>query len=225
MGENTMKDADPRARVTRLAEGGNYLGAYLYLKEAELERLDHVELVGVLAGAVADELSRTRRDDRERIYYLRSLLAWILRDVPGLGPLYREQLRDSRSRGGLLGSFARGIENAGDIAGGRKSVADGLEDVSEDVRRNLEDAAEAVQSGEAGTRLNEFLNSAEQGIRDGIDQIGAVFRSLNEQTDSVRGQREETSEDAEFTQEGEGMDPGATDADDGDVDAGGEDER
>lgn len=177
-----MKEANPRAHVTRLIEESNHLGAYLYLKEAELERGEYVELVGVLAGAVVEELSRTRRDDRERLHYLRSILAWILRDVPGLGSIYREQLRESRGGGGFLSSVTRGIRNAGDVTSGRKSVSEGFEDAAEDVRRNFESAADAVKSGEAGSQLNEFLSSAETGIRQGLDQLGEFFKTLNEQS-------------------------------------------
>jgi len=179
-----MKEANPRAHVTRLIEESNHLGAYLYLKDTELERGEYVELVGILAGAVVEELSRTRRDDRERLHYLRSILAWILRDVPGLGSIYREQLRESRGGGGFLSSVTRGIRNAGDVSSGRKSVSEGFEDAAEDVRRNFESAADAVKSGEAGSQLNEFLGSAETGIRQGLDQLGEFFKTLNEQSGS-----------------------------------------
>jgi len=182
-----MKAANPREHVTRLIEGSNHMGAYLYLKDAELDHDDYVELVGMLAGSVVDQLSRTRRDDRERIYYLRSILAWIMRDVPGLGTLYREQLRDAAGgAAGLLGSFSRGLRNAGDVASGRKSVSDGFQDAADDVRYNVEGAAEAVRSGEAGVRLNEFLHSAESSVRQGLDQLGDFFRTLNEQSEMER---------------------------------------
>ncbi|MEE8442027.1 MAG: hypothetical protein V3S41_09910 [Spirochaetia bacterium] len=179
-----MKEANLRAHVVRLVEESNHLGAYLYLKDAEVDRQEYVELVGVLAGAVFEELSSTRRDDRERIYYLRSVLAWILRDVPGLGSLYREQLRDSRGGGGLLSSITRGIQNAEDFTSGRKSVSEGFQDATEDVRRSFENAADAVKSGEAGSQMNEFLSSAETGIRRGLDQLGEFFKTLNEQAGS-----------------------------------------
>jgi len=204
-----MKEADPRAHVERLIEQSNHLGASLYLKEAELDRSEYVELVGVLAGAVVEELSRARRDDRERIHYLRSILAWILRDVPGLGPLYREQLRDARGGGGFLESLTRGIRNAGDVTSGRKSVSEGLQDAAEDVRRNFDNVSESVNSGEAESRLNEFLGSAESNIRQGLDQLGDLFRTMNDRSESdstdtptAAGQdAEEEVEDASFEPE------------------------
>lgn len=190
-----MKDADPRARVARLIREENHLGAYMYLKDAGLERDEYVELVGVLAGAVANELSKTRRDDRERIYYLRIILAWVLRDVPGLGSIYREQLRESRGGAGLLSSVARGIQNAGDVTSGRKSVSEGFRDATDDVRRNIEDAADAVKSGEAGSKVNEFFSSAESGIRNGLDQLTEFFSALNARSDGSATDAESESED------------------------------
>lgn len=222
-----MREANPRAHVTRLITERNYLGAYLYLKETELEREEFVELVGLLAGAVVDELSRTRREDRERIYFLRSILAWILRDVPGLGSLYREQLRESRGGSDWLGSVSRGFRNARDMASGSKSMSEGFQDAADEAKKNLEDAAEAVKSGEAGARLSEFLGSTEAGIRQGLDQLSAFFRTLNEQSAAgdeagARGEEKTESdarraarasaqrdvEDAEFEESDDGGDAG-----------------
>ncbi len=212
-----MREANPRAHVNRLINERNYLGAYLFLKETELERDEHVELVGVLASSVVDELSRTRREDRERIFFLRSILGWILRDVPGLGSLYREQLRDARAGNDWLGSVSRGFHNARDMATGRKSVSEGFQEAADEAKRNWEDAAESIRSGDTGSRLTEFLGSAESGIRQGLDQLSAFFRTLNEQaadgekpdesqSDAERAARASADrdvEDADFEETGE----------------------
>ena len=189
-----MKDANPKAHVTRLIGERNYVGAHLYLKEAELERAEYLELVGSVAGAIIDELSMTRRDDRERVYYLRSLLAWIFRDVPGLSALYREQVRESKGGTDVLGGLFRGVRNIGDVASGRKSVSEGIQDAAEDARRNVEDATEAARESDAGARIGEFLSFAEKGIRDGLDQLGSFFRSLNETDDSAPADEPEQSD-------------------------------
>ena len=211
-----MRVANPRAHVERLIGNSNYVAAHLFIREAELEREEYIELVGMVAGSVADELSRTRRDDRERLCFLRSTLAWILRDVPGLGSLYREQLREARGGGGgIVESVARGIRNAGDIAAGRKSVSEGLEDVADDVRQNVGTAADAVSSGEAASLFNEFLANAETGVRDGLDQLGEFFRSLNE-----RSAANESTNAAAYEEEEGG--PGVGGADTGDASVGSE---
>lgn len=176
-----MKEANPRVHLNRLITDRNYLGAQLYLREAELESDERNELIGALATAVVDELSRTRRDDRERLVYLRSVLAWVLREVPGLGSLYREQLRSATGRTDLFSEVTRGFRNIGDVASGRKSMSEGFQDAADDARRNFEDASERWRSGESGDQVNEFLSSAEKGLRQGLDQLGAFFRSLNEE--------------------------------------------
>lgn len=188
-----MREANPKAHLTRLITDKNYLGAQLYLKQAELETEERNELLGMLAASVVDELSRTRREDRERIVYLRSVLAWILREIPGLGSLYREQLRGAVGGADLLSEMARGFRNFGDVASGRKSVGDGLNEAADDARRNFEDTAERFRSGESGDRVNEFISGAEKGIRQGLDQLGEFFRVMNEEREG--GGSHHTAED------------------------------
>ncbi len=217
-----MREANPRAHLTRLVSDRNYLGAQLYLREADLERDERNELLGMLATAVVDELSRTRRDDRERIVYLRSVLAWILREVPGLGSMYREQLRSSAGGGDVVSQFARGMRTFGDVAAGRTSFTD----AADEARHNFEEATERFRSGESSDQMNDFLSSAEKGIRDGLDQLGAFFQALNEDREpregpaadeeasgpdeearaAARADSESDVEDAEFAPEDEGQD-------------------
>jgi hypothetical protein len=216
-----MREASARAHVTRLIHESNFVGAYLYLKDAELEKEEHDELVGMLASSVAEEISSTRRDDKERIYFLRSILAWILRDVPGLSGLYREQLREQQGGNDLLSFFARGARNIGDVATGRKRVSDGIQDAADEAKRNLEDAAESIRSGETRDRLNQFFSSAQDGLRSGLDQLGAFFKELNEEasdddtttsespeeSDAASAARADTDrdvEDVEFTPDDDG---------------------
>jgi hypothetical protein len=196
----------------RLIGEKNYLGAQLFLKKAEVDEDERSELLGLLAAAVVDELSATRREDRERITYLRSVLSWVLREVPGLGSTYREQLRDREGRQDLLSDLSRGFRNFGDVARGRKSFSEGIEDAADDVRRNLEDAGERVRSGETGERTSEFLANAERGIKEGLDQLGSLFRSMTEQMEgrpeqqprerdrdaAAKAEAERDVEDAEF---------------------------
>lgn len=174
-----MNQQELLASVTRALTEKNYVGAYLLLRESQLDRAVRYEYTGRIAATVVDELSRTRRDDRERIYYLRSLLAWIFKDVPGLAALYREQLRGTTGGNDWLGGFARGVNNIGDVASGRKTVGNGLQDAADDAYRQAERAAEQFAGTETGAQVNEFLSAAERGIRDGIGQLGNFFRALN----------------------------------------------
>lgn len=174
-----MTHQETTASVTRALDEKNFMGAYLLLRESNLEKAVRYEYTGRIAATIVDELSRTRRDDRERIYYLRSLLAWIFRDVPGLASMYREQLRVTAGGVDLLGGFARGVSNIGDVAGGRKSVRDGIQDAADDAYRSAEQAAEEFTSGETGEQVSRFLSAAEQGIRDGLTQLGNFFRAMD----------------------------------------------
>ena len=219
-----MKDVNPRARIQRLIGDRNYLGAQLYLKEVEIEADERNELFGTLAAAVVDELSRTRREDRERIVYLRSVLAWILREIPGLGSVYREQLRAMTGGNDPLSGVTRGIRNLGDIASGRKSVGEGLAEAADDARRSFEDAADQLRDEAPSDQVGDFLSAAEKGIRGGLDQLGAFFRAMNEQEAeadhrterhdrdedrraAARADNEQDVEDAEFTPDDQ---PGAS---------------
>ncbi len=175
-----MKDVNPRARVSRLIDERNFLGAQLFLKETDIAEDERNELLGVLATAVVDELSRSRREDRERLAYLRSVLAWILREVPGLGALYREQLREVSGGTDPFSDFRRGLRSFGDVAAGRKSVRDGLSEAAEEARLRFDDAAEQLRSGEPPEDVADFLTAAEKGIRGGLDQLSAFFRAMNE---------------------------------------------
>ncbi len=222
-----MKEANPKAHLTRLITDRNYLGAQLFLQKAEVEPGERDELMGMLATAVVDELSKTRRDDRERIMFLRSILAWILREIPGLGSLYREQLRATQPGSGILPNVGRGIRNFTDVATGKKSVSEGFTEAADDARRSFEDAADRMRSEEPRERVNEFLSAAEEGIRSGLDQLGSFFRSMNgseppeegttpdsssdaddAQRAAARADRDEDVEDAEFESSQEENEPG-----------------
>ncbi len=184
LGGSSMKDVNPQARVSRLIEERNFLGAQLFLKEAEIGEDERSELLGVLATAVVDELSRTRREDRERLAYLRSVLAWILREVPGLGGLYREQLREVSGSTDAFADLRRGLRSFGDMAAGRKSVSEGLSEASDEARRRFDDAAEQLRSGEPSEDVADFLSAAEKGIRGGLDQLSALFRAMNDEAET-----------------------------------------
>ncbi len=212
-----MKDVNPRSRVSRLIEERNFLGAQLFLREAEIADDEKGELLGLLATAVVDELGRTRREDRERLAYLRSVLAWILREVPGLSGLYREQLREISGGADAFADLRRGLRSLGDVAAGRKSVSEGLSDATDEARRRFEEAADELGSGEPPEDVADFLAAAEKGIRGGLEQLGAFFRAMNEQTEAAEERRsrdedgraaakadsEQDVEDADFSSEDE----------------------
>lgn len=199
-----MTEANPDAQLTRLLSEKNFVGAHLYIRRADVDVAEREELIGRLAASIVDELSQTRRENRERLVYLRGVLAWVLREVPGLAPLYREQLQLSMGRTDLFGELAKGVRNLGDVAAGRKSFQEGVQEASDGFRRNAEDAGERMRSDPNGARMTEFFSSAERGIREGLDQFSEMLRGMNERNegtssseDSSRDERAASRADAD----------------------------
>lgn len=197
-----------KERVDQMIDDHNFVAAYMAVKQSGLSELDRTELAGLIVARIVDDLGRsTRRDERERAIYLRSLLAWIFRDIPGLSSLYREQVRLVHNRGDLATDMYQGLKNINDVASGRKGFNEGLEDTVNQVRDNLEDAAESLRSGDASESVRKFMSAAETGLRDGLTQVGRFFESMNERD----GATSRTSRDAE---DGNRPDSGAEDVED-----------
>jgi hypothetical protein len=170
------------AKFARLLRDGNFLGAGMMLKNRTMSEEEEAERAGELAGAIVDELSRLdRRQERERILYLRSVLGWLLRDIPGLSSLYREQLQ--AAEGGSTGPMAdiyRNFKTFSDVAAGRKKFSEGAEEAAENLRRGFEDAAQTFSGGRGNEGFDQFMKAAEEGFRGGFDQFGELFRRFTE---------------------------------------------
>ncbi len=186
-------------RIKSMIQDSNYVAAYTAIKESSLEKLDRTELTGTMVARIVDELSRcTKREDRERAVYLRTLLSWIFRDVPGLSTLYREQLRLAhRSEGDFATGLYRNFRTMSDVAGGRKTIAEGLEETAENLRTGFEEAADNLRAGDPSESVKSFMNAAENTIKDGLEQFGRFFETLNQQTagQSERDDDEPTNSD------------------------------
>ncbi len=194
-----------KERVEQMIDDQNFVAAYMAVKQSGLPDLDRTEMAGQIVTRIVDDLSRcTRREERERAIYLRSLLAWIFRDIPGLSSLYREQVRLVHNRGDLATDMYQGIKNINDVASGRKGVSEGLEDTVNQVRQNLEDAAENFRSGDASETVRSFMTAAETGLRDGLAQMGKFFEGLNEQSresERTAGSSERRQDSAEESED------------------------
>jgi hypothetical protein len=159
-----MKSED-KEFYDELIEDGNYLGAAQFLREIDLPRARRSAYTGKIVQAVIRDLGSARsKNDREKVVYLRSVLAWLLKEYPGLASIYREQLRLATGGRDVLPEFARGVRNMGDVLSGKKTVQEGMED-----------AAEPLES---------FTDQAGNFIRDGLNQVGEFFAGLNRGFDS-----------------------------------------
>lgn len=168
-------------RIQEMIRDNNFVAAYTTIKESRLDDIDKTELSGKLVARIVDELSRcTKREDREKAVYLRTILAWVFRDIPGLSTLYREQLRLAhRGEGDFATDLYRNFRNISDVAGGRKSVAEGFEETAENIRVGFEEATENLRSGDPTETVRTFMSTAETTIKDGLEQFGRLFESLN----------------------------------------------
>lgn len=178
----------------------NFLGAAQYLKEFSLDGGERSALMAKVIDALVTALDSARsNNDRERAVYLRSLLAWLLRDYPGLAAMYREQVRIATGNDAVLPDLLRGIRNAGDVFTGRKTVQEGVHDASEPLE-NL--------GGQAGELLKEGLN-----------QIGEFFAGFSRPRDKTdeSGNGDEgaaNSEDREDREDQPGVEVKIENADD-----------
>jgi len=169
MNETTKFDQERFDSLVRLE---NWLGAWTYVKACAIDRTEESALIGTMANGLQKSLTAARqKDDREKMAYLRSLLAWILRDYPGLASLYREQIRPSGFPG-----IPDGLQDIwrdfGDIISGRKSF-------DENFQEKLRDAAVHF-TGEANPadNINKFAKSAEQELNKGIAGLRSFLGTL-----------------------------------------------
>ncbi len=161
-------NSEEKAFFSELISDGNYLGAAQYLREISLPKAQRSAHMGKVVQAVIQDLGAARsRSDRERVVFLRSVLAWLLKEYPGLGSLYREQLRLASGGTDVLPELARGVRNMGDVLSGKKTVQEGMED-----------AAEPLES---------LADQAGNFIRDGLNQVGDFFANLNRDPQSSAG--------------------------------------
>jgi hypothetical protein len=185
-----MKRANIREDIQSMTRSGNYLGAYsgIDLVEDELEKR---ELVGELVETMVIDLeNQTMGKNKERVYYLRSLLLYIFRDYPGLSGIYRLQLR-SDEKSDLFGLF-RGLGDAAKRTGEAMDVPNSVEDAVEALKRNVNEFADDVKSGQFNEKVKDFFSKAEESMRESFRHVNDVYDGMQERSD-----RSQDAEDAD----------------------------
>ena len=161
-----------QGKFESLVQAENWLGAWSFLKAGQTSQAEQGALIGILATGLQHRLSEARKnDDREKISYLRSLLAWILRDYPGLASLYREQLRPS----GIPG-IPDGLQDIwrefSDVISGRKTMDESFKERVRDAASHL--SAEGVDNDAFKT----IARDAETELRKGMDGVREFLGSI-----------------------------------------------
>lgn len=176
-------------KVKEFLNTRNYLGAYMLLKEREGDS-DAIEYIGTSVNRIVDDLSDFARD-KERVYYLRSILSMFFKEVPGLSAVYREQVRigtDSFAPGsGIMKAF----KDVADLSTGRKTPQEQIEETVEDVRTTIEDAADNLDGKKIENTVSDIFSLAEKGVKEGIKQMSGVIDAISRD----RNKRDEDDED------------------------------
>jgi hypothetical protein len=148
-------------------EDKNYIAACLYLKNEEIETEVKHEITGAVATRVIDDLSQ--ETNREKILYLRSILVWLFKDVPGLATVYREQLRLASGSQAFMRDLFRGARSFVDAATGG---------TSESVGEKVEEAADNLRPDVIQEKVKDFFSQAGVDVDDGIKKAQDFFDSL-----------------------------------------------
>lgn len=172
------------AEFDRLTGRGNFLGAYEYLKNSDLDKQQKTINSSELAAQIVDKLSATPRTDKEGAAFLRSVLLYMFRDYPGLASIYREQLRFAHGSAEPYTGLLRGMKNVADVASGKKSVEEGLEDAGQDIREGLE--------SDVGPGLESLAREAAKGVELGLKGLADLFGNLTGQQDAAKTATDET---------------------------------
>ena len=151
----------------------NYIAACLFLKNEELPDDARYEATGEVAKGVIDDLASEK--NKEKILYLRSILVWLFKDIPGLASVYREQLRLASDNPNIVRDFMKGVRTFSDIAtgGASETVGEKVDDMAENLR------PEAIQE-----KVKDFFSDAGLDIDEGIKKAQDFF-------DTLSGRREE----------------------------------
>ena len=162
-----MDKDDMMFKIHEYLADKNYIAACLYLKNEEIPADTRYEITGVVAARIVDDLSVEK--SKEKVLYLRSILAWLLKDVPGLAATYREQLRLASGNQAFMQDILRGVRNFADAATGG---------ASESVNEKVEEAADNLRPEVIQEKVRDFFSQAGVDIDDGIKRAQDFFDNL-----------------------------------------------
>jgi hypothetical protein len=189
--------------IDKMLEEGNYLAAYLAIKESFSDKEKEIEYRGKCVTHILDELTVSeRRRNREKVYYFRSLLLLIFEDVPVLARLYRRQLRTAKEVHTPL-DFLKDLKELTDVAGNREELNERIEDTIEDIRDRIEDTTEGMKDGSTQDSLEGIVNLAGEGIKEGLKGFAAFLNNLSK---TVKEEAEKRREEANIERHVEEVD-------------------
>ena len=162
-----MEIEDIMFKLRGYLEEQNYVAACLFLKNEELPDGLRYEATGEVAKRVIDDLASEK--NKEKMIYLRSILVWLFKDIPGLASVYREQLRLASDNPNIVRDFMRGVRTftGAATAGGSETLGDRVDDLADNLR------PEVIQE-----KVKDFFSDAGLDIDDGIRKAQDFFDTL-----------------------------------------------
>lgn len=162
-----------KTRIDAMIGEKNYIGAYALAREQEGYKQEYA---GIIAQAVITELSSLpARGNRERVYYLRSILLWIFRDFPGLSAMYRAQLRE----GMFSDSSPDVLKMLLNIASAStRTVPRSADEAAEGVKETFDGVMDDIKSGRADEKMRGFMEAAGEGLAAGIRGMSDFLDAL-----------------------------------------------
>ena len=147
-------------------EEQNYVAACLFIKNEAVPDDGKYEITGEIAKHVVDNLAVEK--NKEKILYLRSILVWLFKDVPGLAAVYREQLRLASDSPNIVRDFMRGVRTFSDATGGTESFGEKVEEATENLKPDV------IQE-----KVKDFFNDAGLDVDEGIKKARDFFETLS----------------------------------------------
>lgn len=164
-------------RIEDLLNEKNYLAACLLLKNSSAEGEESYDISGKVVARILDDLSAEK--NKEKSLFLRSLLIWVFRDLPGLSSIYREQLRSASGTAGPFGDIWKNLRMFSDVMSGEKSASSVAEDAAENIKQHVKDAADNLNADTFTEKVKDFFSSSGIDLDDGLKRATDFFESLN----------------------------------------------
>ena len=171
-----MDEKDRFARIEELLDAGNYLAACLYIKDEKLNADNRHDLTGMIAMRILDDLATQK--NREKITFLRSLLVWLFREIPGLSFVYREQLRYSTGASSPIGDVFRGLQWLGKSFSAGTPAGENSREKMDDVKQNVDDVIEGATGKSVQDHMNDFFSNPGGNVEDGLRKAAEFFSNL-----------------------------------------------
>ena len=167
-----------------MMQSHNYLGAYEVLKQLDISKAERAAYAGEILQAAIEDLAVSSKQSKEKTIYLRTIITYVSKEFPGLANIYREQLRIATGRDDVFAELFKSAKNVGDVATGKKTLEEGVEQAKEDIQTGFESMF--------GTSVESITKDAETFLTQGLEQLSSFFGNPGSarKTDETKQEKE-----------------------------------